>query len=356
MGMRPNLNKRLAKIMTMALLAALVFQFGAASVNAAVATSMKDTLDRLKAAQTSVNHSVSLTLPSGGIPNTQTLTLTYASFTAFANNSPVATCGAGTATASAGGTNVLTITGTGSGCSTSGGTLTVTGFTGTNPAAGTYIVTLAGSAGVTGTFALTIVTDDQVGVSASIDPSITFNVGSQSSGTACDTTFSGNGGTVALGALTTGAVTSSDAASVAHICTRVTTNAGSGAAVTVKSLNAALKSTSTPADVIASASATLTNGTSGYGVCAGSAGGDSGKDTTTPAGASPAAASPFNGSCTNAAHAVGALTTGAQNIWTLAAASQNAFFRVYVKAAISGTVPAHSDYADTLTFVATGTF
>jgi len=50
------------------------------------------------------------------------------------------------------------------------------------------------------------------------------------------------------------------------------------------------------------------------------------------------------------------LTTNAQNVWSISAASQNAFARLYVKAAISGTVPAHTDYADTLTFVATGTF
>ena len=95
------------------------------------------------------------------------------------------------------------------------------------------MVTLGGWAGITGTFALTIVTDDQVGITASIDPSITFNVGTQTSVTTCDGTFAGNGGTVALGTLTSGAVASSDASSVAHICTRVTTNAASGATITV---------------------------------------------------------------------------------------------------------------------------
>lgn len=332
------------------------FVFQAMSVNAATPTLMKDTLGRLKAAETSVTHSVSMTLPNGGIPNTQTLTITYASFTGFAG-SPTATCGTGTATAAVGSGNVLTITGSGSGCSIGGGTLTVTGFTGTNPAAGTYSATLAGTATITGTFSLVIVSEDQVTISASIDPSITFNVGSQASATACDGTFAGNGGAVALGTLTSGAVASSDASSVPHICTRVTTNAGSGAAVTVRSANAALTSASTPADSIASASATLAAGTSGYGLCAGSAGGDSGRDSTTPVGSAPTRTSPFNGaSCTSSGHDVGALTTSPQNVWTVASVSQNAFFRLYVKAAISGTVPAHADYADTLTFVATGTF
>jgi len=334
----------------------LCFVFNAYSVNAATPTLMKDTLGRLKAAETLVTHSVSMTLPNGGIPNGQTLTITYASFTAFAG-SPTATCGTGTATAAVGSGNVLTITGSGSGCSVSGGTLTVTGFTGTNPAAGTYTATLAGSATITGTFSLVIVSDDQVTISASIDPSITFNVGSQAAATACSGSFSGNGGAVALGTLTTGAVASSDASSIAHICSRITTNAGSGAAVTVRSANAALTSTSTPADTIASGTATLTAGTSGYGLCAGSAGGDSGRDSTTPVGAAPSRVAPFNGaSCTSTGHDVGALTTSPQNVWTVAGVSQNAFFRLYIKAAISGTVPAHADYSDTLTFVATGTF
>jgi hypothetical protein len=67
--------------------------------------------------------------------------------------------------------------------------------------------------------------------------------------------------------------------------------------------------------------------------CGGSAGGGSGKDTAVPVGAIPA-----------------------QNLRIFSTASQNAFFRLYIKAAISPTIPAHNDYADTLTFVATGTY
>lgn len=349
--MKTKQKHLIARIATVAIIAASVLQYGVLPAFAAgTATGMKDILDRNKVSVTAVGHAVSMTLPSGTVSGT--LTLTYTNFTAFAGT-PTGTCTSGTVGSGTASVNVATVTLT----SCTAGALTITAFTGTNPSSpGSNLVTLGGTAGITGTFAVTTVTDDQVSITASIDPSITFNVGSQASASACDGTFAGNGGTVALGTLTTGAVTSSDASSVAHICSRVTTNSGSGAAVTVKSLNAALKSTGTPTDTIASASATLTSGTSGYGLCAGSAGGDSGKDATTPVGASPGASSPFNGSCTNAAHAVGGLTTGAQNVWTIATASQNAFFRMYVKAAISGTVPAHSDYADTLTFVATGTF
>ena len=351
--MKIDLKKFFAKTLTAVIVIISLFEFNSFSALAASPTNLKDTLDRLKVS-VSATHSLSMTLPAGGITTGDTLTVTYTGFAADFAGAPVVTCGAGSATAGFG-TNVLTLTGGGTACT---GTLTVTPFTGTNPgSAGSKTIALGGSAGITGSFAIAIVTDDQVSITATVDPFITFNVGSQAAVTGCDGTFVENGGTVALGTLTTGAVTSSDASSVAHICTRVTTNSASGAAVTVKSANAALASTSTPADTIASGTATLVAGTSGYGLCAGSAGGDSGKDTTVPVGASPSRTSPFDGaSCTSSGHDVGGLTTNAQNLWTIASGSQNAFFRVYVKAAISGTVLPHSDYADTLTFVATATF
>jgi len=343
-------NSLIAKIVTVVVIAVSVIGLNASSVFAATATAMKDTLDRNKVSVTAVNHAVSMTLPAGTFSGT--LTLTYTNFTAFAGT-PTGTCVGGSIGSGTASVNVATVTLT----SCTAGALTITSFTGTNPASpGSNVVTLGGAAGLTGTFAVTTVTDDQISITASIDPSITFNVGSQASATACDGTFVGNGGTVALGTLTTGAIASSDVSSVAHICTRVTTNAGSGAAVTVKSLNAALQSVGTPGDKINSATAALAAGSSGYGVCAGSGGSDTGKDATTPAGVTPARVSPFNSSCDASNHNVGALTTSAQNIWTVSQATQNAFARIWVKAAISGTVPAHTDYSDTLTFVATGTF
>lgn len=250
------------------------------------------------------------------------------------------------------GFTATTLSATKTGCT---GTVTLAGATVTNPATpGAYAVTWTNDNGSASVF---ITSDDQVGVTSAIDPTLTMNVGSQASATACDGTFAGNGGTVALGALTTASVTSSDAASVPHICARISTNAGGGAAMTVKSLNGSLKSTAVPADAIPSNTSTLAAGTAGYGLCAGSAGADSGKDATTPTGATPARSSPFNGTtCTSTGHDIGAVTTSAQNLWTLSGPSQNAFFRIYVKAAVSTSTQAHNDYADTLTFVGTGTY
>lgn len=358
MLLRQKQKETVAKLVTIALVAFSVMSFNLSAALAAPPTLMKDVMSDLTASASGVSHLVTMTLPGSGITpgTTGTLVITWPGFSAM-SGTPAITCGTGSATSLFSGGNVLTITSGGTACS---GTLSIASFTGTSPAAGTVVVTVvtgAGTGGISGSFAVVLVSADQVAVTASIDPSITFNVGAQSSGTACAGSFAGNGGTVALGVLTTGAVATSDT-SVSNICTRLTTNAGSGAVVTVKSLNAALQSTSTPADTIASGTATLTAGTSGYGVCVGSGGGasETGKDTTTPAGATPTATAPFASACTTAAHNVGALTTGAQSIWSVSAAVQNGYFKIYVKAAISGTVPAHADYADTLTFVATGTF
>jgi len=242
-----------------------------------------------------------------------------------------------------------TMTATKTSCS---GAIYFTGGTVTNPSTpGAYEITWVNDD--PGGSTVYITDNDQVNVSSDIDPALSFNIGTSAS---CDGTFSGNGGTLALGTLDTAAVTSSDVGGINHICTRVTTNASGGAVVSVKSLYAALTSAATPADDINSSTATLTPGTEGYGICVGSEAGHTGKDTTDPAGADPTDQAPYSSLCNATTHNVGALQTTAQSLWTLGSASQNAFARIFVKAAISSTTPAHADYADTLTFIATATY
>lgn len=234
------------------------------------------------------------------------------------------------------------------------GTVSFGGFTVTNPSsAGTYVITWEND---TGSAQVTIVDDDQFTISASVAATITFNVGAQASATACDGTFSGNGGTVAFGELNSGAVASSDLSSVSHICLRFSTNASSGAVVTVVSANGAMSSASTPADTIPSSTATLAAGTEGYGLCVGSDGADSGTDSTTPTSASVTRASPFNTTCTASDHNVGGVTTSSQTVVSASGPTQNAFARVYMKAAIADTTTPHDDYTDTLTFILTATY
>jgi hypothetical protein len=234
----------------------------------------------------------------------------------------------------------------------------------TNPSsANSYSLTLSqtdeGVASAnTGSIGLSIVTDDQVSVTASVDPSISFNVGATSS--ACSTSFAGNGGTVALGSIpTSSTVVSSGASGVFHICTRVSTNASSGYKVSVKSAtNNGLVSTSTPADAIASATAAVTPGVANYGICFGT-GGTVGHTTTTPDGNDPIGVSPYNTvSCTGVTTAenVGLVDTTARDVVSGTIPVSNSFATLRVKAAASVTTPTHTDYTDTLTFVATGTF
>ena len=242
-----------------------------------------------------------------------------------------------------------TMTATKTSCS---GAIYFTGGTVTNPSTpGAYEITWVNDD--PGGSMVYITDDDQVSVSSDIDPALSFNVGTSSS---CDGTFAGNGGTLALGTLDPSAVTTSDFGGVSHICTRVTTNATSGAVITVRSLYAALTSASNPADDIDSSTVLLSPGTEGYGICVGSDVGHTGKDTTDPAGADPVDQAPYSSACDTTTHNVGALQTSAQSLWTLSGASQNAFARIFVKAAVATTTPAHSDYTDTLTFIATATY
>jgi len=279
-----------------------------------------------------------------------TLTVTFpAGFTVTA----AATDGASSDCLSSFGFSAQTLTATKTNCS---GAIVLGGATVTNPSTpGAYTITWVNDD--PGESTIYIIDNDHVTVTGNVDPFLTFNVGSQAAATACDGTFSGNGGTLALGVLSTSSVTSSDASSIDHLCTRLSTNASLGAVVTVRNANGSsgLVSSSVPSDTIPSSTATLSAGTAGYGLCAGSAGGDSGNDAI-DGSSSPIRSAPYNATCTNAAHNVGGLTASAQSLWSLASPSQNAFVRIYLKASISGTTAAHADYSDTLIFVGTGTF
>lgn len=146
---------------------------------------------------------------------------------------------------------------------------------------------------------------------------------------------------VSLGTLSTASV--STAAN--HICVVVSGNASYGFAVQGKSANAALASVSTPTDTIPSQTETLTAGDPGYGFCSANAANGF------------TAASPFNGTCnTGSGHAVGAITTSQQTIWSSPGPVNRAYGDLLTKAAISSTIAAHSDYRDTLTLTVTGTY
>lgn len=393
-------QKFLAKLTTVGVTLGLLGS-AVSSVHASAFTSMKDTMTRLKIS-TTADHTIVFTLPTGidfdnstqvdflridfpatfsqsgtwvtgdftfndGTARTvdavaQGTTTSDVSCTAGANNVGVAIdtddhifyirpCGSTLFTASA---SAATITFTIDGTS-SDGTLT-------NPAsAASTVVSLAQcdetaacdsafTSSHTGSFAVAIVDDDSVSVTASVDPSITFDLDTATTDTNSAAPYS-----VPLGTLSTGSVTTSNDSSINGIWVDLATNGGGGAVVTVVSANgtSGLVSTSTPADTIGSSTATLVAGTEGYGVCVTS----SGTGAATASTGTLAAVAPFASTCTAAAHSVGGLTTSAQSILNSAGdALAGGRTEIRVKAAISATTEAHNDYADTLTFIATATF
>lgn len=155
---------------------------------------------------------------------------------------------------------------------------------------------------------------------------------------------------IAFGTLTTGAVKTSDGATINSIFITAESNAGSGAVVTVKDASNGLKRVST-ADLIASATATLIAGTAGFGICVFSAA----QDAQSPTAFS--MLSPYNGSCTKTTgHGIGAVSTATTSILQSTGALKGGTAEILAKTSISSTSAAGSDYADTLTFVATGTY
>ncbi|MEA3249302.1 MAG: hypothetical protein U9Q03_03015 [Patescibacteria group bacterium] len=245
-------------------------------------------------------------------------------------------------------------------------TITIDGTTNgtlTNAATGSSNVALSmtdeGSAAAhTGDIYVIIVDSDQVTVTADVNPTMTFDL---------DTSIATGGDsssayTVALGTLSTGSVSTSGDGTIHMVGIDLDANASGGMVVTVLSASAnGMESTSTPADYLDHSAGTLAAGTEGYGICV--------HRVATTTGTLVAAAfdndsltatAGFDDSalCTSGAHQLGtALTTSAQNILnTSSGAISGGRAEILVKAAISSTTPAHDDYQDTLTFIATGTF
>ncbi len=227
------------------------------------------------------------------------------------------------------------------------GVLTLSGGTVVTPGSpGLYFVTWTnddpGEGGVA------IVDDDQVTVTAQVDSSITFDLDTATTDTESSAPYS-----VSLGAITTSDTRVSGATdAVNFIWLDLDTNAGAGAVVTVRNANGAsgLVSTAVPADAIASADGAVADGTENYGLCS---------VTTSDAGGNLDALAPFDGTCAadTEGNTVGGFTGSAQQIYdTDSAPIAGGRAQIAVQASISATTPAHNDYTDTLTFIATGTF
>lgn len=228
-----------------------------------------------------------------------------------------------------------------------------------NPSsANTYTIAVNQSGGGdTGSAGISIVAEDSVTTTSSIDPSMTFIVGAVSS--VCTI----NSSVTAGGALLLGTVSTTAINGAGYICTRVSTNARLGAAVQIRSINGALVSSRVNSDKIPS---TVVSGSAGsisptaasstYGLCIGSGG----SDTGVSAGQPPQKVSPYNpATCTTApaaASTFGQLSTSFATIWRVTSTTDSAFANLVIKAAATTTTRSHADYGDTLIFTATATF
>lgn len=393
--MKNKILKLVAKLTAVATIATSVMSV--APARAASLTSSKDTMTRI-AISTTADHTVQFTLPTGvtldASTNVDTLRVDFPHTSGFTQSG---TWVAGDFTFSDGTAAVISNVTQGAGtidCTPTGGTddvcvavdttnhiftievgasytasaaaatitFTIDGTTTdgtlTNPGtAGSYSTvfsmcdetascTSSFTTSHTSSIGIAIADSDQVSVTASVDPSLTFDIDTSVADGETSAPY-----TVALGTITTtNGKVSGSTDSVNMIVLEADTNAAGGVVVTVQNTNGTngLASTSVPADNINSATATQANGTENYGLCVYTAG------LTGFA----RAGSYNSGTCaTNSeTNEVKALSTTAANMVSTTGPVAGAHAEVAVNAAISGTTVAHSDYADTLTFIATATF
>lgn len=214
-----------------------------------------------------------------------------------------------------------------------------------------------------GTIQMSIPDGDQVTINATVESTMTFdlNVGTSTTATS-DAPY-----TVNLGTLSSGGVTTSNTSTVNMINIDLDANATGGVVVTVRNVNGAngLVSTSNASDAIEVATGDLVAGTEGYGICVNrvTAGTASTLQTSTndfvSTQLSATAGATNSSTCTVSSHNVGGgfLSTTATTILSSNGAPlTGGWASVFVKATIANTTPAHDDYTDTLTFIATGTF
>lgn len=216
----------------------------------------------------------------------------------------------------------------------------------TNGAVGSSdTITISGDFGDSGIISVDIIDDDQVTVTANVNQTLTFDLD-----TAATDQESSPPYTVPLGVLSSGSVTRSGTASVNMIIAEGLTNASGGMNVIVRSANTThgLTSTSVPSDFIPSTTGTMAAGTPNYGLCVATAA-LSGFTRATGFVSDTCAL----GSGTNQ---IRGITGTGIDILTSSAPVSSGHAEIVVNAAISGSTPAHTDYTDTLTFVASASF
>lgn len=355
------------------LLGLLAWMFGVNFASAAALSSVSDKLSRLQQGPVTAKHTVTFTTATvlnsvDALGGGDKIKIDLSAYGTFANNTDIS----GNVTLKVGGTprTLAAVIGSGDTASVTSKVLTIQLSTGgtnpasiaatsvlevvigstsnvvTNPAAANNVkttVTTTTSANVTkdtGSAANSIVANDQVAVSATIEPTMTF-------------TLSGN--TVSFAA----ALSTTPQIATQAITVGVSTNAGSGYTVYTQDVgdntNPGLFASAAPSSadrIIGSASntyapgpVTLATGVEGYGIC--------GKVTL---GAATVAARYTSGANTcDTDNVVGGLAVSAVPMFSNTAATASDQVTVYTKAVVSSTNAAGA-YSDTLTYTVTGTF
>ena len=346
--MRKELLKKIsvAGVLSIGALATSEPFIGAA--NAANLTSVSVRLDRVAAstatggtvcatATTAVlESSVKVTFPTGFTVNT-----TAANWTVTTTGIPTGTTAwPSITTASAVSGQTVTF---GSGdltvgteyCFNFSGTSTLTTATAGNSQVGS-VTTSTGSDVDTGQYALAIVANDQIVVSATVTPIFTF-------------ALSGN-----TDAFTT-ALSPSSVVSTTGKTATIATNADSGWVTWVKSANAGLVSSSASTTIatigtLNNAPESLTNGANGYGLDV-----DITTDSATGDG-TVSQASNYGAEYAGTTSTVGTLSTTFQPVAASNGTTAGDVLTFIERATISAVTPAASDYTDTLTVIAAGRF
>jgi hypothetical protein len=335
-----------SKIRNLFLVAVLCIPFVSFSTaHAASLTAISDTMSRVQAAANS-SHTMRFTTPTGATTSGKTLIITFpagfnftsktiatVSFTHGASTgletveTLAASPGASVWGAVFSGSNnvVLTLTSPTSGAALTAGDkviITYSSVNSVNPSAGSYVIPVTGNIGDTGSMAVSVIAGDQIPVTASVDPSVTF--------TATTTTL-------ALGTLASGSISSTSGASNLTIGT----NGGNGYTIAVSDAGSGATAglySSASSTLIPTSTTTLSAGTEGYGGICAKVGG--------------------SGSCTftgtaNAVTAFSLTPTTFASYGSKPAGTET--YSINVRAAISTSTTAGS-YADTLTVIGTGNF
>ena len=341
---------RFKSLVLFSLLAVGTFSlYKAPQISAAQLTEAYVRLDRLKASTTtggtvcmkvattgSTDASVKVTFPTGFTVNS-----TASNWTVNSTNLPTGstfTPGASTATSVSGQDVTWPISDITSGatlyCFNFAGSSTLTNATAGNDKTGTIYDQASGPSTIdSGNYALSIISDDQIVVTATVPATFSIALG---------------GNTAALGTLSTGSVTSASGVTVTF-----NTNASNGWLGWVLSANTSLDSATTGDSIATTGSvddspSTLSAGTEGYVLDA-----DLTTDSSTSGSGTVTIDAEYLGTDTSSG---GTLSATFEEFATADGPTDGDVITLIVRAAISGMTQAATDYTDTLTVVGAGHF